>query len=133
MDDRLVVSRAGLFARRTDLVPLARVQSLRLTQGPLQRWLRLASVHADSPVGLVNAQGPHREPAEARRLVQEGVERAREARMPPAACPVSDRVDARHRTTRAVTRPPRVPRLRLGVTLVVRTSGTRLGTGTEGM
>ena len=85
MDDRLVVSRAGLFARRTDLVPLARVQSLRLTQGPLQRWLRLASVHADSPVGLVNAQGLHREPAEARRLVQEGVERAREARMPRAA------------------------------------------------
>ena len=85
MDDRLVVSRAGLFARRTDLVPLARVQSLRLTQGPLQRWLRLASVHADSPVGLVNAQGVHRDPAEARRLVQEGVERAREARMPRAA------------------------------------------------
>ena len=85
MDDRLVVSRAGLFARRTDLVPLARVQSLRLTQGPLQRWLRLASVHADSPVGLVNAQGVHREPAEARRLVQEGVARARQARMPHAA------------------------------------------------
>ena len=85
MDDRLVVSRAGLFARRTDLVPLARVQSLRLTQGPFQRRLRLASVHADSPVGLVNAQGLHREPAEARRLVQEGVERAREARMPRAA------------------------------------------------
>jgi putative membrane protein len=80
-----VVSRAGLFARRTDLVPLARVQSLRLTQGPFQRRLRLASVHADSPVGLVNAQGLHREPAEARRLVQEGVERAREARMPRAA------------------------------------------------
>lgn len=85
MDDRLVVSRAGLFARRTDLVPLARVQSLRLTQGPFQRRLRLASVHADSPVGLVNAQGLHREPAEARRLVQQGVERAREARMPRAA------------------------------------------------
>lgn len=85
MDDRLVVSRAGLFARRTDLVPLARVQSLRLTQGPIQRWLRLASVHADSPVGLVNAQGVHRDPAEARRLVQEGVERARVARMPRAA------------------------------------------------
>ncbi len=85
MDDRLVVSRAGLFARRTDLVPLARVQSLRLVQGPVQRWLRLASVHADSPVGLVHAQGLHREPAEARSLVEEGVERARVARMPRAA------------------------------------------------
>ena len=85
MDDRLVVSRAGLFARRTDLVPLARVQSLRLVQGPLQRRLRLASVHADSPVGVVHAQGLHREPAEARSLVEEGVERARVARMPRAA------------------------------------------------
>ncbi len=82
MDERLVVSRAGLFARRTDLVPLARVQSLRLVQGPVQRWLRLASVHADSPVGLVHAQGLHRDPAEARSLVEEGVERARVARMP---------------------------------------------------
>ena len=84
MDDRLVVSRAGLFARRTDLVPLARVQSLRLTQGPVQRWLRLASVHADSPVGLVHTQGQHRDPAEARWLVEVGVERARVARMPRA-------------------------------------------------
>jgi putative membrane protein len=84
MDDRLVVARAGLFARRTDLVPLARVQSLRLTQGPVQRWLRLASVHADSPVGLVNTQGQHRDPAEARWLVEVGVERARVARMPRA-------------------------------------------------
>jgi putative membrane protein len=84
MDDRLVVSRAGLFARRTDLVPLARVQSLRLTQGPVQRWLRLASVHADSPVGLVHAQGQHRDHAEARWLVEVGVERARVARMPRA-------------------------------------------------
>ncbi|MDX6359747.1 MAG: putative rane protein, partial [Nocardioidaceae bacterium] len=85
MDDRLVVSRSGFFSRRTDLVPLARVQSLRLVQGPIQRRLRLASVHADSPVGVVHAQGPHREPAEARRLVEEGVERARLARMPRSA------------------------------------------------
>jgi putative membrane protein len=85
MDHRLVVSRSGFFSRRTDLVPLARVQSLRLVQGPIQRWLRLASVHADSPVGVVHAHGPHREPAEARRLVEEGVERARLARMPRTA------------------------------------------------
>jgi putative membrane protein len=84
-DPDLVVSRAGLFARRTDLVPLARVQSLRLVQGPVQRWLRVASVHADSPVGLVHAQGLHRDPAEARSLVEEGVERARVARMPRPA------------------------------------------------
>jgi putative membrane protein len=82
MDDRLIVSRTGWVSRRTDLVPLARVQSLRLHQGPVQRLLRLASVHADSPVGLVHASGPHRDPADARALVVEGVERARRARMP---------------------------------------------------
>ncbi|MGI9157058.1 MAG: PH domain-containing protein [Marmoricola sp.] len=85
MDDRLVVSRTGWVARRTDLVPLARVQSLRMHQGPVQRLLRLASVHADSPVGLVHVSGPHRDPADARRLVVEGVERARRARMPEPA------------------------------------------------
>jgi hypothetical protein len=41
-------------------------------------------VHADSPVGLVNTQGQHRDPAEARWLVEVGVERARVARMPRA-------------------------------------------------
>ena len=87
MDDRLVVSRAGWFARRTDLVPLARVQSLRLHQGPLQRILRLASVYADSPVGLVNVSGPHRDPDDARELVVVGVERARRARMPAPVVP----------------------------------------------
>ena len=85
MDDRLIVSRTGWFSRRTDLVPLARVQSLRVHQGPLQRLLRLASVYADSPVGLVHASGPHRDPKDARELVVEGVERARQARMPAPA------------------------------------------------
>jgi putative membrane protein len=82
MDDRLIVSRTGWISRRTDLVPLARVQSLRVHQGPLQRMLRLASVYADSPVGLVHASGPHRDPQDARELVTVGVERARRARMP---------------------------------------------------
>jgi putative membrane protein len=84
MDDRLVVSRKGWISRRTDLVPLARVQSFRVTRGPLQRLLGLASVHADSPVGLVDVSGPHRDPAEARELMTVGVERARRARLPQA-------------------------------------------------
>ncbi|RLV50461.1 hypothetical protein D9V37_00230 [Nocardioides mangrovicus] len=82
MDERLVVARTGWFGRRTDVVPLARVQSFRVHQGPLARLLRVATVHADSPVGLVDARAHYRDPADARQLVVTGVERAREARMP---------------------------------------------------
>ena len=77
MDERVVVATQGWFTRRTDVVPLARVQSFRVRQGPLQRRLRLATVHADTPAGLVRVEGPHRDPAEARALVAEGVALAR--------------------------------------------------------
>ncbi|GGF45045.1 membrane protein [Marmoricola endophyticus] len=80
VSEDLVVGRSGWFARQTDVVPLARVQSFRATQGPLQRVLDVATVHADTPVGLVAVAGPHREPAQARRLVLEGADRARVAR-----------------------------------------------------
>ena len=43
-DDRYVVSRRGWFTRRFDVVPQAKVQSVRLTQGPWQR--RLVPGHA---------------------------------------------------------------------------------------
>ncbi len=43
-DDRYVVSRRGWFTRRFDVVPQAKVQSVRLTQGPWQR--RLVRGHA---------------------------------------------------------------------------------------
>ena len=81
----LVVGRSGWFARRTDVVPLARVQSFRVSQGPLQRWLRVATVHADTPVGLVAVSGPHRDPEQARRLVVDGSELAQRARRPLGA------------------------------------------------
>ncbi len=77
MDERVVVAGRGWFNRRTDVVPLARVQSFRVRQGPLQRRLRLATVHADTPAGLVQVEGPHRDPVEARALVVDGVARAR--------------------------------------------------------
>ena len=74
------MGRSGWFGRQTDVVPLARVQSFRAVQGPLQRLLDVATVHADTPVGLVAVAGPHRDPAQARRLVVEGADRARVAR-----------------------------------------------------
>ncbi|HEU4514782.1 MAG TPA: PH domain-containing protein, partial [Nocardioidaceae bacterium] len=40
--EQLVVSRQGWFVRRTHVAPQARIQSVRVTQGPLQRRLGLA-------------------------------------------------------------------------------------------
>jgi putative membrane protein len=66
--EHLVVSREGWFARRTHAAPQARVQSVRITQGPRQRLLGLADVHTDSPPGPTVVRARHRDAAEARRL-----------------------------------------------------------------
>ena len=66
--EELVVSRAGWFSRRTHVAPQARVQSLRISQGPWQRLLGLADVHVDSPSGPAVVRARHRDAAEARRL-----------------------------------------------------------------
>lgn len=68
--EELVVSREGWFTRRTHVVRHARVQSLRLTQGPLERRLGLADVHVDSPPGPVQVVARHRDVAQARELLE---------------------------------------------------------------
>ncbi len=80
--ETVVASRAGLFTRRTDVVPHARVQSLRLHQGPWQRRLGLADVLVDSPAGPVRVRGHHRDAAEARALLEQEQELAARARVP---------------------------------------------------
>jgi len=77
---RVFVTRRGRFGQRTDVVPLARVQSVRMTQGPLQRTLRLATVYADLSAGPVKAVALHRDVREARDLVDQLVDDARSAR-----------------------------------------------------
>jgi len=47
-DDAIVVSRHGWLQRRWQLVPHARVQSVRVSQGPVSRLLGLADLHFDS-------------------------------------------------------------------------------------
>ena len=47
-DERHLVSTYGIATTTVDVVPLAKVQSLRWTQGPLQRRLGLSSVHVDT-------------------------------------------------------------------------------------
>ena len=80
VDDRVFVARRGRLRRETDIVPHERVQSARLTQGTLQRRLGLATIHLDTTPGPVQATAAHRDAREARRLLDNEVERARLAR-----------------------------------------------------
>jgi putative membrane protein len=81
----LVVFR-GRLRRVVDVVPLAKVQSTRVVQGPLQRRMRLASVHVDTAGRHLSTEAAHRDSAEIRRLVEEisDLSRAERERRRPA-------------------------------------------------
>jgi putative membrane protein len=82
------VARSGVLTRRMALVPYARVQSVRIVQGPVQRMLGLATVYADTAAGSASAE--HRELAEAREFAARLTDLARLARAtsaPPAPPP----------------------------------------------
>jgi putative membrane protein len=76
----VVVARQGWFTRTTHAVRHARVQSVRLSQGPLQRRLRLADMHVDSPPGPVHVVARNRDAEETRRLWETEAELAERAR-----------------------------------------------------
>jgi putative membrane protein len=73
------VSRWGLLTREMSLVPYARLQSVRVVQGPLQRLLGLATVYADTAGGR-SGQAKDRDLAEAWALAEQLAVRARHAR-----------------------------------------------------
>ena len=79
--ERVLVTRRGWLVPKWDVVPHARTQSVRLTQGPWQRRLGLASMHIDSTPGPVRVTAMHRSEAEVRTLVDAQADRARLARM----------------------------------------------------
>ena len=74
------VTTSGWPARITSWVPLQKVQSLRLIQGPLQRRLRLATLHLDTAGRSVHAALTDRDAGEADLLLAELVESCRTAR-----------------------------------------------------
>ncbi len=80
-DRRHVIASHGVFTTTTDVVPLAKVQSLRVTTGPWQRRLGLASLHVDSAGRrLPGAVLRHRSAREADELLDVLTARARAAR-----------------------------------------------------
>jgi putative membrane protein len=80
-----VVTRRGVLRRSAQVVPHARIQSLRLTQGPLQRRRGVASASLVSTPGPVTPGVAHLDVAEAERLLNEQVVRSSRARRRGAA------------------------------------------------
>ena len=82
--DTCVATTSGRLRRVTCWVPLEKVQSLRHVQGPVQRRLRLASVHVDTAGRAVHATLRDRDAAEAERALGDLTDLARTARRKPA-------------------------------------------------
>ncbi len=78
--DELVATRTGRLARVTVWVPLAKAQSFRWSQGPVQRRLRLADVFVDTAGRRLGAAFRDRDVDEARRELDELAAAARIAR-----------------------------------------------------
>ncbi|MEP6666404.1 MAG: PH domain-containing protein [Nocardioidaceae bacterium] len=74
------LTRTGWWTRTLTFVPYARVQSVSVRQGWLQRRLGLATVYLDLPSGAHRWEAPHRDVADAAALVTELTERARALR-----------------------------------------------------
>ncbi|MDO5676114.1 MAG: PH domain-containing protein [Propionibacteriaceae bacterium] len=78
--EHVVVTTHGLLERVTTIVPHRRMQSASIHQGPIQRRLKVASVHVHTTDGPVNQRLYHLDEAVARQVFEEQVARAREAR-----------------------------------------------------
>jgi putative membrane protein len=79
-NERVLVTQHGWLLRHRNLVPHAKTQSVRIVQGPLQRRLRLADVHVDTPKGPVKAVAHQLDETAARALALTQLDRARVAR-----------------------------------------------------
>jgi putative membrane protein len=79
-NDRAITTEQGWVLHARNIVPHAKTQSVRIVQGPLQRQLRLADVHIDTPKGPVHAVAQHIDARVARELALTQLDRARTAR-----------------------------------------------------
>ena len=93
-DEELAVSQTGRVRRERIYVPLAKVQSLRFSEGPLQRRLRLATLHLDVAGRRIAVALRTRDRAEAEALLvaltaasQAARARERHATLPPPGAP----------------------------------------------
>ncbi len=81
LTSQVIATRSGRITLRTSIAPHARVQSVRVTQGPWERALGLASLHADIAPGPVEVVGRHLSEDAVRPLAQEESDLMRRARL----------------------------------------------------
>ncbi|WP_341729526.1 PH domain-containing protein [Brooklawnia sp.] len=79
-DERVLIAAGGLLRKRTSIVPHARVQSVRISQGIIARRLRLADLQAHTTPGPVDVVCRHLDEADARMLAMSELDRMRAAR-----------------------------------------------------
>ena len=79
-NEHYAVTTSGRLRRVTDRVPLAKIQSIRWSEGPLQRRLGLASVHFDTAGRSVYAVARDRDAREADSILATVPDAARRAR-----------------------------------------------------
>jgi putative membrane protein len=104
--EQVVAARDGWLTVRLVVARLARVQSVRVIQGPVQRGLRLADLHVDT-AGSLHAVGRDRDAAEAYALAGELAERSRSARAAERPARAADRL--RHQRSPSAETPKASP------------------------
>lgn len=83
VDDQTVIAHHGLLEHTITLVPHRRMQSIGISQGPLQRKLNLARVSLHTTDGPVSLNLYHLDAGDARRFLDEQTVRSRDARNNP--------------------------------------------------
>ena len=84
-DETYAVTTSGRLRRVTDWVPLAKVQSIRQVEGPVQRRLRLATIHLDTAGRSIHAALRDRDKAECSQQLAELPALCRSARQAATA------------------------------------------------
>lgn len=79
-DRHYVCARTGRLQAASIVLPLRKVQSVRLSSGPVQRFLRLATVHVDTAGSRWQAVARCRDQDQARRMVDDIASMARDWR-----------------------------------------------------
>lgn len=79
-DEQMIVAVTGRFTKTTVWLRLEKVQSVRYVQGPIQRRLKLADVHADAAGRHVRATFRDRDATEANNLLKDLAELSQSAR-----------------------------------------------------
>lgn len=79
-DPLVLATRRGRVTRRLAVIPHARTQSVRVTQGPWERALDLASLHVDTTPGPVKVTAPHLDASMAWQVAEQQATRAGQGR-----------------------------------------------------